>query len=125
RIATGEGAAGALVFAFTGQGCQFAGMALPLYEREAVFRDVIDRCDARFAELRGRSLLGYLLDEGCTDPAFDAIDLAQPVVFMVQCALTALWASRGIRPARVLGHSAGEIAAGVAAGVLTLEEGVA
>jgi amino acid adenylation domain-containing protein len=128
RVATGHGAATSLVFAFTGQGCQYAGMARPLYEREPVFRDVIDRCDAEFTRLRGRSLLGYLLDadtNDTNDTSFDRIDLAQPAVFMQQCALAALWVSRGITPAAVIGHSAGEVAAGVAAGVLTLERGIA
>jgi amino acid adenylation domain-containing protein len=124
RAATGQGDAPALVFGYTGQGCQYPGMAQQLYETEPVFRAVVDRCDARFAELRGRSLKHFLIDPASSAEELEAIELAQPAVFMVQVALTELLASWGIRPARIVGHSAGEVAAGVAAGVLTLEEGI-
>ncbi|MFN3988345.1 MAG: amino acid adenylation domain-containing protein, partial [Rhodocyclaceae bacterium] len=124
HIAEGEGRARRLVFAFTGQGCQYPGMAAGLYHAEPVFRAVIDTCDSLFTTLRGVPLRPYLLDPTSDPRHYDAIELAQPAVFMVQCALTALWAHWGIRPDCVIGHSAGEVAAGVAAGVLTLEEGL-
>jgi amino acid adenylation domain-containing protein len=124
RALIGLGEPGQLVFAFTGQGCQHPGMARDLHAAEPVFREVIERCDAAFTALRGRSMLPYLLDPDADDPGWDGIELAQPAIFMMQCALAALWASRGIRPGHVIGHSAGEIAAGVCAGALTLEEGL-
>jgi amino acid adenylation domain-containing protein len=124
RLATGQGDAPPLVFAYTGQGCQSPGMAQQLYETEPVFRAVVDRCDARFAELRGRSLKHFLIDPASSAEEFEATELAQPAIFIVQAALTELLASWGIRPERIVGHSAGEVAAGVAAGVLTLEEGI-
>ena len=124
HLAEGEGRARRLVFAFTGQGCQYPGMAAGLYHAEPVFRAVIDTCDSLFTTLRGVPLRPYLLDPTSDPRHYDAIELAQPAVFMVQCALTALWAHWGIRPDCVIGHSAGEVAAGVAAGVLTLEEGL-
>ncbi len=124
RAATGQGDAPPLVFAYTGQGCQSPGMAQQLYETEPVFRAVVDRCDQRFEELRGRSLKHFLVDPASSAEELEAIELAQPAVFMVQVALTELLANWGIRPARIVGHSAGEVAAGVAAGVLTLAEGI-
>ncbi len=124
RAATGQGDAPPLVFGYTGQGCQYPGMAQQLYETEPVFRAVVDRCDQHFAELRGRSLKHFLIDPASSAEELEAIELAQPAVFMVQVALTELLAGWGIRPARIVGHSAGEVAAGVAAGVLTLEEGI-
>ena len=38
-------------------------------------------------------------------------------------ALAAVWRSLGLEPAAVVGHSQGEIAAAVVAGILSLEEG--
>nr|WP_275593301.1 acyltransferase domain-containing protein [Rhizobium gallicum] len=46
----------------------------------------------------------------------------QALVFAVELSLSALWLSCGIRPAGLVGHSVGEIAAAVTASVLALDE---
>ncbi|WP_344318012.1 SDR family NAD(P)-dependent oxidoreductase, partial [Streptomyces javensis] len=47
----------------------------------------------------------------------------QPVLWAVMVSLAAVWAGYGVRPAAVVGHSQGEIAAAVVAGALSLEDG--
>ena len=112
-----------LAFAYTGQGSQWAGMGRDLYEREPVARDVFDRCEDVFVAERGASLLDAMFGDAgevdLTDTAWE-----QPALYALECALTALWASVGVRPAAVMGHSVGEIAAAQAAGVFSLKDGM-
>ncbi len=110
-----------VAFAYTGQASQWAGMGRDLYETEPVARAVLDRCDAVLREERGESLLDVMFGR-----AGDLDDAAwtQPAIYALECALTALWGSLGIRPDVVVGHSLGEIAAAQAAGVFGLEDGL-
>ena len=113
-----------VAFVYTGQGSQWAGMGLDLYEGEPVARAVLDACEAVFREQRGASLLDVMF--GRAGAGGDLSDTAweQPALYALECALTALWSSVGVRPSVVLGHSAGEMAAAQAAGVFSLEDGM-
>ncbi|MDE3262171.1 MAG: beta-ketoacyl synthase N-terminal-like domain-containing protein [Acidobacteriota bacterium] len=123
------GARAKVAFAYTGQGSQWAGMGKALYECEPVVRSVLDRCEAAFREARGTSLLDVMFGRGRGDIDGGDHDLGdtaweQPALYALECALTALWSSVGIRPDVVMGHSVGEIAAAQAAGVFSLETGM-
>ena len=115
---------GAVAFVYTGQGSQWAGMGRALYESEPVARAVLDRCEAVFREVRGASLLGVMFGRGGASGDLGDTAWEQPALYALECALTALWASVGVRPAVVVGHSVGEIAAAQAAGVFGLEDGM-
>ncbi|HMV68253.1 MAG TPA: beta-ketoacyl synthase N-terminal-like domain-containing protein, partial [Myxococcota bacterium] len=110
-----------LVWMFTGQGAQSPGMGAELYAAWPVYRDVIDRCDARIRALRGESLIDVIASgDRVHDTAW-----TQPALFAVEAALAALWRSLGVQPDAVIGHSVGEIAAAWFAGVFELEDAVA
>ena len=126
RAGEGPGPRGTakVAFAYTGQASQWVGMGEDLYEREPVVRAVLDRCDALLRDERDGSLLDVMF--GRTGSAGDLDDprWKQPAIYALECALTALWASVGIRPDVVFGHSLGEIAAAHTAKVFDLEDGL-
>ncbi len=113
-----------VAFIYTGQGSQWVGMGQALYESEPVARAVMDRCEEVFREVRGVSLLDVMFARNGTDENLGDTAWEQPALYTLECALTALWSSVGIRPSVVLGHSVGEIAAAQAAGVFSLEDGM-
>ncbi len=124
--AEGAGAqtASRVAFAYTGQGNQWVGMGELLYRTEPVFRAVLDRCDRLIREERASSLLDVMFGRPGADGDLDEPRWTQPAIYALESGLTALWASVGIRPDAVVGHSLGEIAAAQAAGVLSLEDGL-
>lgn len=112
-----------LAFVFSGQGPQWYAMGRELLAEEPVFRDAMAECDALVSATAGWSLLKELGASEAESRLGDT-EIAQPALFAIQVSLAALWASWGIRPDGVVGHSVGEIAALHVAGVLSLAEAV-
>ncbi len=126
-IGSGSGSAGAVagggvVFVFPGQGSQWAGMAVELLDGSPVFRERLGECERALSEHVEWSL-EEVLRGGEGAPGFDRVDVVQPVLWAVMVSLAGLWEWCGVRPAAVVGHSQGEIAAAVVAGGLSLEDG--
>lgn len=109
-----------LVFLYSGQGSQYAGMTRDLYETCQPFRDSLDKVSCIIEPHLGRSLVNLLFDPEQAD-LINRTDITQPAIFAVQCALTELWQSWGINADAVAGHSIGEYAAAVTAGIMTIE----
>ncbi|GHH88745.1 hypothetical protein GCM10018793_69610 [Streptomyces sulfonofaciens] len=114
------GEAGPLAFAYAGQGGTTAGMARELYAAFPVVREVLDACE----EIHRRTgEPGGLLDLLVHDrPPAGSPAVQQPALFAYQMALTRLFASFGVEPDHVIGHSLGEIAALCTAGALPLAD---
>lgn len=112
-----------LAFVYSGQGPQWWGMGRELLQTSPAFRAELERVDECVRAATGWSILEELSRDEATS-RLDQTAIAQPAIFAVQMALTALWRSWGIEPAAVVGHSVGEVAAACAAGVLSLEDGV-
>jgi polyketide synthase 12 len=117
----GAGAVGPLVFVFPGQGTQWAGMAVPLLDSAPVFAESIRACEQALARYVDWSLEDVLRGVAGAPP-LDRVDVVQPVLFAMMVSLARLWDSYGVRPAAVVGHSQGEIAAAQVAGALSLED---
>ena len=119
-----HGEANKVAFVYTGQGSQWLGMGKHLYDTEPVVRAILDRCERVIMEERGESLLDVMFGRECADGDLRDTAWTQPAIFALECALTALWESVGVKPDVVIGHSFGELAAAQAAGVFGLEEGL-
>ncbi len=113
-----------VAFVYSGHGSQWLGMGEDVYRTEPVARAVLDHCDAVLRDERGASLLDIMFGRETAASSLDDPSWAQPAVYALECALTALWASIGIRPTAVAGEGVGEVAAAQAAGVISLEDGL-
>ncbi|QPI60284.1 SDR family NAD(P)-dependent oxidoreductase [Streptomyces malaysiensis subsp. malaysiensis] len=110
------------VLVFPGQGSQWAGMGAELLEVSPVFAARVAECARALSPYVDWSLTDVLRGaEGAAD--LGRVDVVQPVLWAVMVSLAAVWAGHGVRPAAVVGHSQGEIAAAVVAGALSLEDG--
>ncbi len=109
------------VFVFPGQGSQWAGMGVELAARSEVFAGRLRDCEEALARYCDWSL-SDVLHQVPGAPGLDRVDVVQPVLFAVMVSLAALWESCGIKPAAVIGHSQGEIAAACVSGALSLQD---
>jgi acyl transferase domain-containing protein/thioesterase domain-containing protein/acyl carrier protein len=120
-MATGSGRAAAVsgVWVFSGYGAHWPGMGRHLLEHEPAFAAAVDDLEPWF-----HAEAGFSLRDGLSDGEGVAVDRAQPLTFGLQVALAGLWRHYGVRPAAVIGHSMGEVAAAVVAGALSPLDGI-
>lgn len=110
-----------MLFAFTGQGSQHAGMGKQLLESLGVFRDQIKCFDQLARRLLGPScgIMALISESGGHDIAGYSPAVVQLASVCMQVALARIWISWGVQPTAVVGHSLGEYAALNVAGVLS------
>ncbi|MFI6644824.1 SDR family NAD(P)-dependent oxidoreductase [Streptomyces sp. NPDC050504] len=121
QLATGTAARAKVAFVFPGQGSQWAKMAVELLDSSPVFARRIEECARALGAFTDWDLLAVLRGEPDA-PTLERVDVVQPVLFSVMVSLAELWRAHGVRPAAVVGHSQGEIAAACVAGALSLED---
>ncbi|MFG2606228.1 acyltransferase domain-containing protein [Streptomyces sp. NPDC048514] len=101
-----------------GQGAQYPRMAIPLYRREPRFRLVVDEVLDLMGEQGARIREDWFGDS----PVLPVDDgrRAQPLLFAIGYGVGRVLQDQGLRPAVLLGHSIGELAAAALAGVFDL-----
>ncbi|WP_329579192.1 SDR family NAD(P)-dependent oxidoreductase [Kitasatospora sp. NBC_01250] len=108
-----------IAFVFPGQGSQWIGMAAELLDSAPVFAARMAECAQALAPHADWDLLEVIRGAG----SLERVEVVQPVLWAVMVSLAELWRSYGVRPAAVIGHSQGEIAAACVAGALSLADG--
>lgn len=110
-----------VVFVFTGQGSQYAGMGHQLWRDSPTVRNIVGGYQA-VATALGLPRFVDLIARDDIDLAAQSPAQVQLAVLALQLALAQLWSTWGLQPTMVLGHSLGEYAALCVAGVLTVSD---
>ena len=108
-----------MVWMFSGQGSQYAGMGSGLHARDASFAKAFDAACAAMRPHLDFDLAARML-EGLHE--LDNTATTQPALFALEYALAQAWRARGVEPVAVVGHSVGEFVCAVLAGIMSLEQ---
>ena len=104
-------------YIFPGQGAQFSGMGLDLYENSPLAQDLFEKAN---------DILGFhitdIMFEGSKEDLMET-KVTQPAIFL-HSVILAKTLGDSFKPDMVAGHSLGEFSALVAAGALTFEDGL-
>jgi len=104
-------------YIFPGQGAQFSGMGLDLYEKSPLAQELFEKAN---------KILGFtitnIMFEG-TAEELKQTKVTQPAIFLHSVILAKMLGD-SFKPEMVAGHSLGELSALVANGVLTFEDGL-
>ena len=109
----------------TGQGAQYAGMAHGLFAAEPVFRAHLEHCASVVDHHLETPILEVIFAKTDESELLGETVFTQPALFALEIALYRYLKSKGYQPDVVMGHSVGEYAAAVIAGVLSLKDGAA
>ncbi|KAK0648453.1 beta-ketoacyl synthase domain-containing protein [Cercophora newfieldiana] len=114
-----------VAFAFTGQGSFYLGIGAALFKSFPYYRQQIEHLD-HLGQLFGFPSVIPLI-EGTISEEDD--DSASPLttaltIVITQIALAELWSFLGVKPSAVIGHSLGEYAALVVAGVISAADAI-
>jgi len=119
-------------FMFPGQGSQYVDMMKDLASKYKIVQDTFDEADRYLIDIIGQTLTETLWSKpGETkehiaerEAAIKRTEMTQPAVLTADIAMMRLLSSFGIKPDVVMGHSLGEYAAAVAAGIFDFETGL-
>ncbi len=119
-------------FMFPGQGSQYVDMMKDLASKYKVVQDTFDEADRLLTGIIGQTLTETLWSKpgeskeqiALREAAIKKTEMTQPAVLTADIAMMRLLSSFGIKPDVVMGHSLGEYAAAVAAGIFDFENGL-
>jgi len=104
-------------YIFPGQGAQFTGMGLDLYEKSALAQEYFEKAN----DILGFSITDIMF-EGTAEQLKET-KVTQPAIFLHSVILAKVLGD-DFKPEMLAGHSLGELSALVANGVLSFEDGL-
>lgn len=104
-------------YIFPGQGAQFSGMGLDLYEGSSLAQDLFEQAN----HILGFSITDIMFQGSAED--LKETKVTQPAIFLHSVILAKIL-GEDFKPDMVAGHSLGEFSALVANGTLTFEDGL-
>jgi len=104
-------------YIFPGQGAQFSGMGLDLYENSHLAQELFEKAN----DILGFSITDIMFEGSAED--LKQTKVTQPAIFL-HSVILAKTLGDSFKPDMVAGHSLGEFSALVAAGALTFEDGL-
>lgn len=120
---------GKTAFVFSGQGSQYANMLSDMRAKFSIIDETFREADEILADSLPNPLSSYIFTEDTSqiknmESELKQTKITQPAVFVAGIALLRLLRQFGVEPNMVAGHSLGEYAALVAAGVLEFKDGL-
>src|SRR6056300_55906 len=104
-------------YIFPGQGAQFSGMGLDLYENSPLAQDLFEQAN----DILGFSITDTMFEGSAED--LKETKVTQPAIFL-HSVILAKTLGNSFKPDMVAGHSLGEFSALVANGALNFEDGL-
>jgi [acyl-carrier-protein] S-malonyltransferase len=104
-------------YIFPGQGAQFTGMGLDLYEKSTLAQELFEKAN----KILGFSITDIMFEGTAED--LKETKVTQPAIFLHSVILAKVLGA-SFQPEMVAGHSLGELSALVANGVLSFEDGL-
>jgi [acyl-carrier-protein] S-malonyltransferase len=104
-------------YIFPGQGAQFTGMGLDLYEKSTLAQELFEKAN----KILGFSITDIMFEGTAED--LKETKVTQPAIFLHSVILAKVLGD-SFQPEMVAGHSLGELSALVANGVLSFEDGL-
>lgn len=104
-------------YIFPGQGAQFSGMGLDLYENSPLAQSLFEKAN----DILGFHITDIMFEGSAED--LKETKVTQPAIFL-HSVILAKTLGESFKPDMVAGHSLGEFSALVAAGALTFEDGL-
>ena len=115
-----------VAFVFTGQGAQWAGMAVEAMNTFPSFLETLRKLDRVLQKLDPPA--SWRLEDVLHSPAGSSLindaEVSQPICTAIQIAIIDLFGRWNIFPTVTVGHSSGEIAAAYAAGFMSAPEAI-